>query len=198
MGRGGESSRCNKCLSGENKCQVCHLSSHLAPTCPFLYTKCKIVKCTGIRKLLVSGTVKNPGRMFLKCQYSTCGNFQWLDDAISESMGTTGSSSTLKQHRSVGCFGCGERDHWRNKCPWVGATYRVEGCSGVRDMKVSTWEGQEGDKYLGCTKCTDTQWFKEVKKLKEASKFDSPVGAQIVIQTTLEDLCSKLENFNVK
>ncbi|OVA06269.1 zinc finger protein [Macleaya cordata] len=173
MGGGSESSKCCKCLSRENKCQVCHQSSHLAPTCPFLYTKCKIVKCTGIRKLLVSGTAKNPGRMFWRCQYSTCGNFQWLDDAISESMGTTGSSSTPKQHR-------------------------VEGCSGVRDMKISTWEGHEGEKYLGCTKCADTQWFKEAQKLKGASKFDSPVGAQIVIQTTLENLYSKLGNCNVK
>ncbi|OVA07956.1 zinc finger protein [Macleaya cordata] len=142
---------------------------------------------------MISGTNKKPNRMFLKCQFVGCGSFQRLDDAIKESHGAVGSSSSPKQHRSLGCFGCGENDHWRNKCPWVGSPCREDGCSGTREMKVSKWDSHQGSKYLGCTKCNDKQWFSEAKKLKENPPPTIPTVAQIVIQTTLEDLCSKLK-----
>ncbi|OVA03945.1 zinc finger protein [Macleaya cordata] len=203
MGGGCESSSgskvYNQCESTEVPCQICQLTDHLAPTCPYSYTKCKNLKCQGIRKLMISRTSKNPNRMFLKCQYATCnGSFQWLDDVILENQTVTGNSSTPTQHRSVGCFGCGESDHWKKHCPWLGTTCRVLGCSGIREMKLSSWEGHKGEKYLWCSKCQDFQWFTEAQKLKEASKPSTPVGARIVIETTLEDFCSKLGTFSLK
>ncbi|OUZ99364.1 zinc finger protein [Macleaya cordata] len=75
----------DQCAFTEVPCQICQLTDHLALTCPYLYTQCKIVKCEGIRKLMISRTSKNPNRMFLKCQYATCvSSFQWLDDVILE------------------------------------------------------------------------------------------------------------------
>ncbi|OVA12782.1 zinc finger protein [Macleaya cordata] len=136
MGGGCESSSSSK------------LTDHLAPTCPYSYTQCKIVKFQGICKLMISRTAKNPNRMFLMCQYATCsGSFQRLDDFILENQ-TKGYSSTPTQHRSTGCFGCGESSHWKKHCPWVGTTCRVSGSSGIREMKISSWEGLKGEKYL--------------------------------------------------
>ncbi|OVA11542.1 zinc finger protein [Macleaya cordata] len=200
MGGGNESKMCAKCIAGENTCQICNLTSHTAPSCPFIYTKCKQYKCNGFRKLFISGTDKNPGRIFLKCQDECCENFQWLDDAIRECFGGVGSSSLPQQHRSkLSCFGCGENDHWKRDCPWLGSPCRDDDCEGVRDVKISRWAGHEGERYVQCSKCNDTQWLRTAKDsvtTKETNKSNT-VGARIVIETTLEYLCKNL-NLSVK
>ncbi|OVA08287.1 hypothetical protein BVC80_209g5 [Macleaya cordata] len=82
--------------------------------------------------------------------------------------------------------------------------HRLDSCEGKREMKISKWIGYEGNKYLGCTKCEDTQWLNEVKKLKETPKSSTPLattpmGAQFVIDTTLEEFCTKFQtNMNFK
>ncbi|OVA01974.1 hypothetical protein BVC80_213g8 [Macleaya cordata] len=96
MGSGGDSSLCSKCQAAEVVCQVCKMTSHLLPLCPSIYTECKRKECHGIRKLMISGTDKNISRMFLKCQYSTCGSFEWLDDVIRDGKEVGGSCSTPK------------------------------------------------------------------------------------------------------
>ncbi|OVA20970.1 hypothetical protein BVC80_8831g12 [Macleaya cordata] len=75
-----------------------------------------------------------------------------------------------KQHRSLGCFGCGETDHWKNKCLLVCTPCRINGCEETRELKTSKRVGYEGDRYLWCNECEDTQWFTKAKKLKETPK----------------------------
>ncbi|OVA19364.1 hypothetical protein BVC80_7675g1 [Macleaya cordata] len=95
---------------------------------------------------MISDTEKNLNMMFLKCQ--ECGSFQWLDEAALESASAVGSSSTPKQCKILGCFECGEKDYWKNNCPWVGAPCRNEDCKGTREVKTSKWESYEGVKYI--------------------------------------------------
>ncbi|OVA06878.1 zinc finger protein [Macleaya cordata] len=172
MGGGYDSKMCAKCIAGENTCQICKLTSHTAPSCPFIYTKCKQYKCNGFH------------------------------DAIRECFGGMGSSLSPQQHRSkLSCFGCGENDHWMRDCPWLGSPCRDDDCEGVRDVKISRWAGHEGERYIQCSKCNDMQWLRTAKDsvtTKETNK-SSTVGARIVIETTLEDLCKNLKtNLSVK
>ncbi|KAF6134635.1 hypothetical protein GIB67_002036 [Kingdonia uniflora] len=80
--------------------------------CPWIYSICKAPGCNGIMKLAISQTLKNPKKRFIACQYSTCGSFKWLEDAIKESKSEEGTSFT------GGCYGCGVCGHWWKDCPW--------------------------------------------------------------------------------
>ncbi|OVA02957.1 zinc finger protein [Macleaya cordata] len=151
---------------------------------------CKRQDCNGIRKMLTSKTDANPSRKFLTCQYSGCGSFQWLDEAVAESIRT---HSTPKQHISEGCFECGNSDHWHNECPWVKNPCRIEGCSGTRKLKISGTKWSNGEKFLRCNKCPDFQWLKDAVKEVENVEGNTPINARIVIEASLSDLCASFK-----
>ncbi|OVA18838.1 zinc finger protein [Macleaya cordata] len=180
MGGNGASGSRQKFIASSS-CQICNLASHHADSCPFIYSACKRDKCNGIRKMLTSNTKANPGKRFLTCQYSGCRSFQWLDEAITESISTC---STPKQHISEGCFECGGSDHWYNECPWVRNPCRKDGCVGIRKLKISGKKWSDGEKFLRCNLCEDFEWLKDVKKELEITP-KSPINARIVIEANL-------------
>ncbi|KAF6172069.1 hypothetical protein GIB67_029487, partial [Kingdonia uniflora] len=49
---------------------------------PWIYSICKGPDCSGIMKLTISQTIKNPMKRFIACQYSTCGSFKWLEGGL--------------------------------------------------------------------------------------------------------------------
>ncbi|OVA16213.1 hypothetical protein BVC80_605g15 [Macleaya cordata] len=140
--------------------------------------------------MLTSNTDANPGRKFLTCQYTICRSFQWLDEAVAESISTC---STPKQHVSEGCFECGATDHWHSKCPWLKIPCRVEGCSGLRKLKTSGKKCSRGEQFLRCNECPDFQWLKDAKKDFEDHKESTPTNARIIIEAKVADICAKID-----
>ncbi|GAA0186342.1 hypothetical protein LIER_33630 [Lithospermum erythrorhizon] len=85
----------------------------------------------------------DPDRLFLKCQSSKCGSFEWLDEALDDYYATGISSKSPKPHRNKSFFKCGEPDHWANNFPWDGSPCQEENCIGVLFMKKS-FAGEDG------------------------------------------------------
>ncbi|OVA15213.1 hypothetical protein BVC80_3g19 [Macleaya cordata] len=68
-------------------CQLCEQPSHTAMSCPWMYSKCMIRGCIGLRMLLSCDNNISKGKKYLKCQFPDCDGFIWLEDAIKEGQG---------------------------------------------------------------------------------------------------------------
>ncbi|KAF6164786.1 hypothetical protein GIB67_011176 [Kingdonia uniflora] len=132
------------CLLQVECCPLCDQGSHSVESCPWVYSKCRKPNCNGIMKLCVSKTTKNPNRKFLACQYSTCGGFQWLLEAIG--IQTESSTSSFEG----GCFGCAGTEHWWNHCLWRSVICEKKGCGSPMKLCTSRTESSKGKKFLKC------------------------------------------------
>ncbi|KAL5711198.1 cycloartenol synthase [Ranunculus cassubicifolius] len=155
---------------------MCDQLYHSACDCPFVYLTCRVPKCYGIRKLQTSHTSENPERKYLICQYEHCGDFQWLEDAIIQ--------SKMPAARQVGCFHCGEIEHWYKNCPWDGCPCKKKKCGGRRKLLTSKVEQSSGKKFLKCSTCGDFQWFTDALSAQEKYQHEPTV----TIQMTIRDL----------
>ncbi|OVA15498.1 zinc finger protein [Macleaya cordata] len=90
-------------------CQLCEQPSHTAILCPYMYSKCMLPGCIGIRMIMISESNLSKGKNFLKCQFPLCDGFQWLEDALK-----------CKGSSSIKCYICGDDDHAGGDCPWDG------------------------------------------------------------------------------
>lgn len=73
------SSSNNKINSINNYCLMCEKGMHEAIDCAWIYSRCKMVRCNGLRKLLKAQTDDHPCEKFFSC--SICPYFEWFADA---------------------------------------------------------------------------------------------------------------------
>ncbi|KAF6150421.1 hypothetical protein GIB67_040951 [Kingdonia uniflora] len=86
----------------DDLCFICDQAFHGIDDCSWLYNMCKKPNCNGIIQFYVSKLIENPGRKYLKCQFPTCGTFQWLCDVIGQSSNLPSMSSPSFKG---GCYG---------------------------------------------------------------------------------------------
>ncbi|KAF6169296.1 hypothetical protein GIB67_013726 [Kingdonia uniflora] len=68
--------------SSGSGCFGCGGSSHWIKDFPWKESKCEVQGCVGTMILLTSRQDHSYGHKYLKC--FTCGNFQWLKDALED------------------------------------------------------------------------------------------------------------------
>ncbi|OVA09414.1 zinc finger protein [Macleaya cordata] len=131
-------------------CQLCEQPSHIAISCPWMYSKCMIRRCIRLCMLLFCDGNISKGKKYLKCQFPDCDSFIWLEDAIK------GKNSTAMK-----CHLCGDDDHLGKDCPWEGYPCRRPRCSGWRHILTSHTEQNPKNKYLVCDKCHSFKWLSD-------------------------------------
>ncbi|KAF6139485.1 hypothetical protein GIB67_018995 [Kingdonia uniflora] len=139
---------------------MCFINTHGAKDCLWVYTSCKKPTCNGLRKLLTSYTPQNYGRKYLQCHLSSCSLFQWLNHALKEVEGVSGSS---KDQTQTSYFGCGKTDHWWRSCPWRETHYHMKGFTKIIKLKTSMQPKSNGEKYLKCQndECKEFIWLRD-------------------------------------
>ncbi|KAF6158199.1 hypothetical protein GIB67_014993 [Kingdonia uniflora] len=147
-------------------CPMCDQTGHNVSSCPWIYAKCKVNNCNGIRRLLTSRTLSNPNRKFLSCQFTHPNSIQLLSDVINEFKNPTSSSSL------TGCYRCGGLNHWVRKCPWTLSNCKRLGCNDVMKLFKSTKASSYGLKFLKCqnVQCGKFMWLKDAIDVDEKVK----------------------------
>ncbi|OVA12936.1 zinc finger protein [Macleaya cordata] len=181
-------------------CELCEEESHNSNQCPWVYSSCKFTSCEGIRLLSTAQTGPNMGKKYLKCQFSTCPSFQWLDEAKGEAKGFGGSSSNPDSTRT-GCFACGLNDHWVNECPWKESPCPRPNCAGTRTVRTSTTDTSAGRKFLTCPICNKfhwlSNWIEKVESNKSTEKSKRNDGTlSLQLQAALEAFCKEFMKKN--
>ncbi|OVA12772.1 zinc finger protein [Macleaya cordata] len=164
-------------------CQMCDQVGHIAIVCPWVYTRCKYVKCNGIMKLLISNQPQSAGEKFFTCHHPYCNGFKWFDDAMSSYVGS-GSAEHLKK---IECWGCGDPDHFMVSCPYYKSPCKKGGCIGVKNLRLSRTLHNYGVPYLKCDECDDFVWMSDVLTLAEKTKDKGNV--RVSFELSVDELC---------
>lgn len=93
--------------TSSQECEMCNERNHQSIDCHWIYTRCKLVPCNGIRKLIKVKDGANSGKKIFSCSNPMCSYFKWFDDAI---------KSTAPRYKG----GCDAYvgDHKFADCPW--------------------------------------------------------------------------------
>ena len=135
------------------KCPMCGRVGHNPNQCPWLYSRCRYLSCNGIRKLLVSDQEATLGKKIFTCSRLGCEYFQWFETAV---------TMAKKPPFSEGCFGCGNKNHALESCPWNETGCSETNCDGRRHMLICKNEHNYRIPYLKCKLCGKFQWLSDV------------------------------------
>lgn len=116
------------------------------------------------------------------CQYESCGDFEWLEDALVE--------ASIVQNPPLGCFKCGESGHWMKECPWDGCPCNKGNCAGRRKLLTSKTEESKGRKFLKCISCGSFQWLADALADGLAGNREVRNEPKVTVEMTLNQLCN--------
>ena len=154
-------------------CQMCDRKGHIGIHCPWVYTRCRIPPCNGVRKLLVSEQPQSFGGKFMTCSKLGCGYFMWFDEAYL--------SSKTSPHAPGSCFGCSSLRHLINACPWKVTPCSFPNCNGKMKLKISNTEHNFEIPYLKCKKCNHFEWMSDVLDAKKKEN----------VEVRMKDICTE-------
>ena len=135
------------------------------------------------------------GKIYMKCQYQTCGALQWFEDAKhNTSKEKTNDSSSSDS--SSNCFQCGQPGHWARTCPWK-ETKCPNGCPNVRNLWTSRKDTSYGRNFLKCITCGGFQWLDNAISSGEINLKGGKVDLKVKIEVSLDDMCNSFKGKNI-
>lgn len=157
------------------ECEMCSEKYHESMDCPWIYSRCKLVPCNGIRKLLKVKDGVNSGKKFLSYSNPMCSYFEWFD-------GATDAVKSMAPQYKGGCDACAG-DHRFADCPWSQTPCINPKCHStkVRMLNIAQTSWNYGIGYLKCQKCEDFQWVSDaifVEKQKQLCNSEDRICAQ--------------------
>ncbi|KAF6138975.1 hypothetical protein GIB67_010701 [Kingdonia uniflora] len=135
----------------------------------------------------------NPRRKYLKCQFPTCGAFQWLSKAIGQSSNLPSMSNPSFKD---GCFGYEKIRHWWRECPWR-TVVCPKGGYGFMKLCKSTTQRTKGKKFLVCenVECKHFIWLKDYmyEEGKKNAEFETMTNLNVKVSVTmgLDEFCKE-------
>lgn len=158
---------------------MCEKGMHEEIDCPWIYSRCKMVPCNGLRKLLKAQTDDHAGEKFFSC--SICSYFEWFSDAT-----TPGKAMQIQLPSPLSCFACGDKSHGKSNCPWANQPYKKKKCKGTVTLYICNNEHNGGIAYLKCTNCLEFQWLSD-------AVFHQSKAATL----KMTELCKQIGNLNM-
>ncbi|KAF9595513.1 hypothetical protein IFM89_000601 [Coptis chinensis] len=88
----------------------------------------------------------------------------------------------------IGCFNCGESDHWKLDCPWLDVACPKPGCLETMKLRWSEREHSKGKRFLRCNRaprCRGFIWVDDVA-MKGVVKDETMKGVVKEVESPME------------
>lgn len=177
MGSDGSSSSNNN-----SKCSLCEKSMHEEIDCPWIYTRCKMVPCNGIRKLQKARTEVNYGKKFFSC--TICSYYEWFEEASNEA---TAMKIVLPSRHS--CSACGDKSHKLANCSWDNVPCMRKKCKGSMKLNICKKEHNQDIAFLTCH-CGEFSWVSDAVSNAAKAKVKSSA-------LQMEELCKQIHKIQM-